>query len=164
MIASLSGFIRDTAAGMFCKVALEKSGLQWSQVNAYKARYPEFLRIYGLATRCGEQVRQFEREQEAHRRAVEGTAEPVWNLKTGERLGERRVYSDTLMLALLKAADPERYSERSKVQHEGGAGLTIITEGVVLGVQPAPKTYDVASFASGSADKAQPKEGNSANR
>lgn len=58
-------------------------------------------------------------EDEARRRAVEGWLEPVHY--KGERTGEVRRYSDTLLIVLLKAHHPEKYRERTDVnQHVDG--------------------------------------------
>ena len=62
-------------------------------------------------------------EHEAHRRAVDGTEEPVFGslghqLGTGE-VGRITKYSDTLLIFLLKAARPEKYRERQQIEHTG---------------------------------------------
>lgn len=49
-------------------------------------------------------------EQEARRRAVEGTNKPVWY--QGQKCGVTTEYSDTLLIFLLKGAKPEKYQER----------------------------------------------------
>ena len=46
-------------------------------------------------------------EAELHRRAVEGVDEDVWY--RGEKVGTTKKYSDNLLLARMKALDPERY-------------------------------------------------------
>jgi hypothetical protein len=48
-------------------------------------------------------------EREARRRAVEGTAEPVYY--KGEQVGAIQRFSDTLLIFLLKGARPEKYAE-----------------------------------------------------
>ena len=52
-------------------------------------------------------------EEEARRRAFEGTDEPVFY--QGEVCGAVRKYSDTLLIFLLKAHKPERYRENIKI-------------------------------------------------
>lgn len=49
-------------------------------------------------------------EQEARRRAVEGTKKPVFY--QGKECGVTTEYSDTLLIFLLKGAKPEKYQER----------------------------------------------------
>lgn len=66
-------------------------------------------------------------EDEATRRAVEGDIKLKFNARTGKpyidpRTGqpyEERVYSDTLLLARLKAELPDKYRDRSEIQHTG---------------------------------------------
>lgn len=51
-------------------------------------------------------------EDEARRRAFEGTLKPVY--QGGKRVGSVREYSDTLTIFLLKAHKPELYRESSR--------------------------------------------------
>lgn len=53
-------------------------------------------------------------EQEARRRAMQGVAKPVFY--KGDVVGTIQEYSDTLLIFLLKASRPEKYSERHKVE------------------------------------------------
>lgn len=55
-------------------------------------------------------------EEEARRRAVEGTEKPL--LYQGEVVQTVREYSDTLLIFLLKARRPERFRENLHVQGE----------------------------------------------
>lgn len=59
-------------------------------------------------------------EDEARRRAHDGTLKPVFY--QGERCGQVREYSDTLLIFLLKAARPERYRERVSAELSGPGG------------------------------------------
>lgn len=59
-------------------------------------------------------------EQEARRRAVEGTLKPVFY--QGEQCGVIREYSDTLLIVLLKGVRPEKYKERISAEHTGKDG------------------------------------------
>jgi hypothetical protein len=67
-------------------------------------------------------------EAEAWRRAVDGVPEPLVSSgkvvrdDDGQPLAIRR-YSDTLMLALLKARRPERFKDRAVVEHDIADGL-----------------------------------------
>jgi hypothetical protein len=62
-------------------------------------------------------------EEEARRRAVEGVQEPLVSAgkivrdDDGQPIAIRR-YSDTLLIALLKAHRPERFKDRAVVQHD----------------------------------------------
>ena len=67
-------------------------------------------------------------EAEAWRRAVDGVPEPLVSSgkvvrdDDGQPLAIRR-YSDTLMLALLKARRPEKFKDRAVVEHDIADGL-----------------------------------------
>lgn len=62
-------------------------------------------------------------EDEAARRAVEGTVKPVyWR---GQRCGGIREYSDGLLQFLLKGARPEKYRERVTTEHVTPVGRPI---------------------------------------
>jgi hypothetical protein len=56
-------------------------------------------------------------EAEADRRGIEGIDDPIFG-KDGV-IGHKRKFSDTLLLARLKAVAPEKYSTRSNVVHSG---------------------------------------------
>lgn len=59
-------------------------------------------------------------EAEAWRRAATGVLEPVY--QKGERVGQIRRYSDTLMVTLLKAHRREKYSEKQQHELSGPGG------------------------------------------
>ncbi len=59
-------------------------------------------------------------EDEAVRRAKDGTLKPVFY--RGEKVGSVREYSDTLLIFLLKARDPEKYADRVKQELTGKNG------------------------------------------
>ena len=60
-------------------------------------------------------------EGEARRRAT-GIKRDVWY--AGEVVGEESVYSDTLLIFLLKAHRPHLYRDNVKVEHSGGMKVT----------------------------------------
>ncbi len=59
-------------------------------------------------------------EDEAHRRAFEGDEQEVF--KDGNCIGVTRKYSDTLAIFLLKAHDPEKYRENTRMELGGIKG------------------------------------------
>lgn len=77
-------------------------------------------------------------EQEARRRAVQGTREPIYY--QGERVGFVRRYSDTLLIFLLKGARPEKYREVVKNVHTGEDGKPIehrdVTRNILSNLTP----------------------------
>jgi hypothetical protein len=60
-------------------------------------------------------------EDEAVRRAFEGTKKPVY--QGGKKVGMLTEYSDTLMIVLLKARAPEKYKERQELTGKNGTPL-----------------------------------------
>lgn len=61
-------------------------------------------------------------EEEARRRAVEGTLRPVF--QGGKLVGKVKEYSDTLLIFLLKARKPDKYRDRQSVEHSGSVVQT----------------------------------------
>ena len=60
-------------------------------------------------------------EGEARRRAT-GIKRDVWY--AGEVVGSESVYSDTLLMFLMRAHRPHLYGENMKVEHSGGMDVT----------------------------------------
>lgn len=65
-------------------------------------------------------------EQEARRRAVHGVEEPVFH--KGEICGTVQKYSDTLLIFLMKGANPVKYRENTHVEHSGNINMTFEDE------------------------------------
>lgn len=95
-----------------------------SRYTAYKWRdeIPEFAEAWDRALRVGVTAL----EDEAHRRAFEGSDEPVFH--QGSVCGSVRKYSDTLAIFLLKAHAPEKYRENSRVELAGSLNVNQMTE------------------------------------
>ncbi|MBX3139861.1 MAG: hypothetical protein KF875_03850 [Trueperaceae bacterium] len=62
-------------------------------------------------------------EAEARRRAVEGWHEPVFY--QGDEVGYVRRFSDTLLIFLMKGANPEKYRDRSSTELSGPGGAPL---------------------------------------
>ena len=60
-------------------------------------------------------------EGEARRRAT-GVKRDVWY--AGEKVGSESVYSDTLLIFLLKAHRPAKFRDNVKMEHSGGMEVT----------------------------------------
>jgi AcrR family transcriptional regulator len=60
-------------------------------------------------------------ERELFRRGVEGVPKGIWHM--GVRVGEERVYSDTLLLAIVKAYKKGLYAERHELTGADGEPL-----------------------------------------
>jgi hypothetical protein len=63
-------------------------------------------------------------EAEAYRRAVEGTAKPVFH--QGAQCGTVQEYSDTLLIFMLKARNPAKYRERHDGAPDGQQAVKVV--------------------------------------
>lgn len=84
-----------------------------------------------------------ELEAEARRRAMKGTKKPVY--QQGKLVGHVQEYSDTLLIFLLKGNNPEKFRERSSVEHSGPAGGPIAVREVTVHLPPEPETDEAAT-------------------
>ncbi len=66
-------------------------------------------------------------EREAWRRAVEGVDKPI--IHQGAITGTYKEYSDKMLEILLKGHRPDRYTDRSKIEHSGKVSL----ESLIMG-------------------------------
>jgi hypothetical protein len=69
-------------------------------------------------------------EEEAIRRARDGVVRTVY--RNGEVVGEERVYSDTLLIFLLKGAMPDKYGDKQELTGKGGTPLAMPVLQIVL--------------------------------
>jgi hypothetical protein len=108
-------FIAELESGATVERAAAFSGLPLRTAYNIRKREPEFAEAWESALAVGV----WALEREAHRRAVEGVRKPVWYK------GRRAIdvdglpahvleYSDTLLILLLKARDPQRYCDRAR--------------------------------------------------
>lgn len=103
--AKRAAFLAAYAETATIRYAAEAAGVDRVQHYRWLALDPEYKAAFEAA---GQQA--IERmEREALRRAVEGNEEPVY--QGGERVGTVRKYSDTLLIFMLKAANPAKYRE-----------------------------------------------------
>lgn len=99
--------------------ACEAVGIARRTAYLWRETDPDFADEFDRARRIGAEAL----EDEAVRRAHEGTLEPVFY--KGELVDTVRKYSDTLLIFLLKGAKPDVYKDRlaSEVSGPGGAPL-----------------------------------------
>jgi len=95
--------------------ACELSSLPRRTAYDWKAEDPEFAADWQKALDIAADLL----EEEAVRRAKEGTLKPVF--QGGNLVGHIQEYSDTLMIFLLKGAKPKKYMDRL-VQEVSGPG------------------------------------------
>jgi hypothetical protein len=68
-------------------------------------------------------------EREARRRALKGVKRAIYY--QGERCGYETVYSDVLLIFLLKALRPDTYRDNVKIEHSGE--LSVIADRLAAG-------------------------------
>lgn len=115
-------FLRALSETANVKQACEASGIARQTAYETRARYKAFRSAWEKAEQCATKT---VLEPEAVRRAVEGVQKPIYY--KGKRVGRVREYSDTLLIFLLKAHDPERYKDRSAHELTGKDGGPIET-------------------------------------
>jgi hypothetical protein len=64
-----------------------------------------------------------ELEAEANRRAYHGTDRPIFH--AGEVVGHMKEYSDRLLMFLLRAEDPDKFKDNSKMELVGKGGAAL---------------------------------------
>lgn len=109
------GFLKALAECGNVSAAAKSVGVARQVVYALRKRDAEFAAAWKEAAAIGAEGL----EDEARRRAYEGTLEP--RTVAGQAVDVRR-FSDTLLIFLLKGAMPEKYADRQKVEHTGADG------------------------------------------
>ena len=118
-VSKLLAAIGETAN---VKAACKLAGVSRSAAYAWRDQDEDFRRAWDTAMKLGTAAL----EDEAARRAFEGFDEPVFY--QGTQCGVIRKYSDTLATFLLKAHAPERFRERSQVEHTGDLTVNLTNE------------------------------------
>jgi hypothetical protein len=94
-------FIKALSSGKSPTYAAEQAEVSRSMAYIWRAEDPEFAKAWKNAAAEGiDRI-----EDEAHRRAVEGVARPVF--QGGQKVGEITDYSDGLMTLLLRGRRPD---------------------------------------------------------
>ncbi len=115
-------FLAALAATCSVTRACGAASLGRRTVYEWREADPEFAARWDDAKRLGVEAL----EDEGIRRAAEGVNEPVFY--QGAECGTVRKYSDTLLIFLLKAHNPEKYRENSKIELAGHLAVTNMTE------------------------------------
>ena len=102
-------FLKELARGGLVLPACDIAGVSKSTVYELRKSDPEFAAAWDDALERSADVL----EAEARRRAIEGVLKPI--CRGGELVGTERVYSDSLLVVLLRGRRPEIYSERHKL-------------------------------------------------
>jgi hypothetical protein len=135
-------FLRALADTGSVTAAVAVAGTSRTRVYELRKADPAFAAGWDEA----EEVAADRLEDEARRRAVEGVQEPL--VSSGKIVRDDndqpiaiRRYSDMLLLALLKAHQPEKFRERPLLEHKitrnlkemSTEDLTLIAQGVLVG-------------------------------
>lgn len=110
-------FLEALASFANVTLACKKVGVTRSKIYEWRSEDPSFKKDWDDAIDLGTDSL----EDEAVRRAHEGTLKPVY--QGGKKVGSIREYSDTLLIFLLKGRRPERF--RDKVEHDLTGKLTV---------------------------------------
>ena len=97
--------------------AAKRAGIHRSRIQQVMKEDPEFAEAVKDAIETGVE----RAEAEAFRRAVKGVEKGVWH--QGVKVGTERVYSDTLLLAILKGHKKSVYAERTELTGANGGPL-----------------------------------------
>jgi hypothetical protein len=112
-------FLRALADSGIVTIAAKIAGITRARVYQVRKEDPDFAAAWDEA----EEQAADALEAEAWRRAVDGVPEPLVSAgkivrdDDGQPIAIRR-YSDTLLVTLLKARRPERFKDRSVVEHD----------------------------------------------
>lgn len=111
-------FIDGLAIAANVSIAVEHAGVTRQLAYNERKRNPEFAQAWEDALeRAVDNL-----AQEAHRRAVEGVEKIVYY--QGEEVGRERVYSDTLLIYLLKIHGGPKWRQDRHVTMEGAIDVT----------------------------------------
>lgn len=116
----LAAFLELLALGHTVQHAAAEAGVGRSTVYERRESDEAFAAAWAEADEAGVQVL----EQEARRRAVEGVPRQKYD-KDGDLLCVEQVYSDTLLIFLLKARRPGVYRDHFRHEHVGADGKDI---------------------------------------
>jgi hypothetical protein len=117
-------FVKALGETGIVSAAVEIAGTSRTRVYELRKHDPGFASAWDEA----EEQAADALEAEAWRRAVDGVPEPLVSSgkvvrdEDGQPLAIRR-YSDNLLLALLKARRPEKFKDRTMVEHDIADGL-----------------------------------------
>lgn len=109
-------FLAELAKTGLATTASRIAGLDRSELYKHRDRDPEFAQRWTEAL----DLYVDELEAEARRRAVAGTDKGVWH--QGIQVGSEKQYSDSLLLAMLRAKRSKEYGDKSKMELSGPEG------------------------------------------
>lgn len=115
-----AAFLDSLRSGASISMACADAGVGRSTVYEWRVADDAFRVAWDEAVEEGTD----RMEDEAYRRAVQGTSKPVY--QSGKLVGHVQEYSDTLLIFSLKARRPEKYKDR--VSNELSGSVTVKDE------------------------------------
>ena len=108
-----AAFLASLSEGFSVGGSAIKAGMSRRAAYEWREADEAFARDWDAAVEEGTELL----EDEARRRAFEGTEKPVF--QNGQLVGHIQEYSDTLLIFQLKARRPEKYRDNHKVDLTG---------------------------------------------
>ena len=120
--------------------AIDAAGVSWAMIHAWGQACQPYKDLLQAVCAAGAVAIKEKRIQAAHKRAVKGVLEPVF--QGGQHVGDILRYSDRLLELLLKGDDPQRYNPQATgaASGQGGAGPVAIQINVVTADRSATST------------------------
>jgi hypothetical protein len=118
--ASQQKFLDALAGGATVIAAAQVANTSKTTIYQWRAAEPAFAKEWAIAWQTGGDTL----EAEAQRRAVEGVQKPIY--QGGKIVGYETHHSDTLLIFLLKARDPQKFCDRTrtaKIERETAEAL-----------------------------------------
>ena len=122
--ALIKEFLNFVSGGMPMIHACAKIGVSRQTIYRWMKDSSSFSEKLEEAKKNGRLSKIADLEAEADRRAIEGILEPVYY--KGKVCGAKRRYSDTLLIARLRALDPKRYGGSLDEKHPDSGDKIIV--------------------------------------
>lgn len=112
------------AAGSTLNDIAVSGGMMKGEIGLVCSMSPIIKSLFDQARVIRDYSRQLEREDKAHERAVDGVTKEVFDNR-GNIISTQREYSDDLIKFLMKATEPEKYSDKSSLSVQSGVVLQV---------------------------------------
>lgn len=146
-------FFDTIAEGRTIQDACKAAGYSAKSVYRWREEDEAFAAQWALALRCALDLL----EGAADIRGRDGYVEPIFF--QGDEVGNKRKYSDALLLARLKALNPAAYRERFNVQAHGARTVTVLVRDFPVVDAPARETAITVTDAGDAPQFPAPKSG-----
>jgi hypothetical protein len=116
--------LNSLASGSTLHDIATAGGMMKGEIGVVCAISPVIKSLFDQARVIRDYSRQIEREDKAHERAVDGVTKEVFDNR-GNLVSTQREYSDDLIKFMMKAAEPEKYSDKSSLSVQSGVVLQV---------------------------------------